>query len=203
MSPDSTTDPGRSVMNTHWASSSGTAALVLQASRLSPVPIRRPADTSAPATVTNRTPYGLCDSRSVRAMRPWARPWPTPGLTNMAVAAPGVTGAAYTNNDLDAATATTLFDIDTALDQVAIQAPANNGTLSPTGKLGIDVGTDAGFDIYSTLRSGRTVAVNGFATLQVDGSYRFYSVNLLSGAVSRLGTFGGAVTDVAIPLNQR
>ena len=59
----------------------------------------------------------------------------------------GVSAAAYTNNDLDAATATTLFDLDTAMDQVAVQAPANAGSLSATGKLGVDAGSDAGFDI--------------------------------------------------------
>ena len=36
-------------------------------------------------------------------------------------AAAGVTAAAYTNNDLDPNTATTLFDLDSTLDQVAIQ----------------------------------------------------------------------------------
>jgi hypothetical protein len=45
----------------------------------------------------------------------------------------GVTAAAYTNNDLNGDTATTLFDIDPINDQVAIQAPPNNGTLNPTG----------------------------------------------------------------------
>jgi len=39
----------------------------------------------------------------------------------------GVGGAAYTNNDADANTATTLFDIDGLADQVVIQAPANSG----------------------------------------------------------------------------
>ncbi len=53
-------------------------------------------------------------------------------LTNPAVApatdtvdAEGVSGAAYTNNDLDATTATTLFDLDTALNRVALPSPAN------------------------------------------------------------------------------
>lgn len=50
----------------------------------------------------------------------------------------GVSAAAYTNNDLDPNTATTLFDLDTSLDQIAIQAPANSGQLSATGKLTIE-----------------------------------------------------------------
>ena len=54
------------------------------------------------------------------------------------VAAPGITAAAYTNNDLSANTGTTLFDIDTTLNQVAIQSPPGNGILVATGTLGID-----------------------------------------------------------------
>lgn len=51
-----------------------------------------------------------------------AQPNPTP--------ATGVTGAAYTNNDGDPNTATTLFDIDSTLDQTVIQSPANSGMLA-------------------------------------------------------------------------
>jgi hypothetical protein len=58
----------------------------------------------------------------------------------------GVTAAAYTNNDLNPDTATTLFDINTTTDQVVIQSPANNGTLAPTGALGVDAGPNAGLD---------------------------------------------------------
>jgi Domain of unknown function (DUF4394) len=43
-----------------------------------------------------------------------------PGLTPINPAL-GLTGAAYTNNDLDPNTGTTLFDIDTTLNQVVIQ----------------------------------------------------------------------------------
>ena len=54
------------------------------------------------------------------------------------IIATGVTGVAYTNNDADTNTATTLYDFDSNLDQVAIQAPANSGSLSPTGTLRTD-----------------------------------------------------------------
>ncbi len=66
------------------------------------------------------------------------------------VTASDIIGAAYTNNDGDASTATTLFDIDAGLDQVAIQAPPNAGGLNATGKLGIDVGGRGDVDIHST-----------------------------------------------------
>ena len=121
------------------------------------------------------------------------------------VDARGVNGAAYTNNDLDASTATTLFDIDSMLDQVAAQAPANAGSLSPTGKLGVDSASCAGFDAYSTVRNGVTVENQGYAALRSSGGVtRFFEVNLLTGKAYSLGAFAGENTpvDIAIPLNQ-
>lgn len=94
-----------------------------------------------------------------------------------------MTAAAYTNNDLDTTTtATTLFDIDTNLDQVVVQSPANSGNLAATGKLGFDAGLVAGFDIRSRLnKNGVTVDNQGFATLISEGKYRLYQINLLTG----------------------
>lgn len=114
----------------------------------------------------------------------------------------GVTGAAYTNNDLDAATGTSLFDIDTAGDRVVLQSPANSGTLAPTGSLGVDAGPSAGFDIYFTPKDGGN---QGFAALSTGGAYRFYRVNPLSGAARDIGAFPAdrQVFDVALPLNQK
>jgi hypothetical protein len=119
-------------------------------------------------------------------------------------AATGVAAAAYTNNDLNADTATALYDIDTALDQVALQAPANSGQLSPIGKLGVDTGTVAGFDIYTTLKSGKAVDATGYATLTVAGKSAFYRVSLITGKADRLGSFpkSAQVTDLALPLGQ-
>src|SRR4029450_4049234 len=82
---------------------------------------------------------------------------PDPGLNNGAVppvAVTGVSGAAYTNNDADPNTNTTLFDVNAALDQVAIQSPANAGAVVATGALLVDAGADVGFDIYSRLKNG-------------------------------------------------
>lgn len=120
-------------------------------------------------------------------------------------AAGGVTGAAYTNNDLDPSTATTLFDLDSTLDQVAIQSPANAGSLAPTGKLGVDAATGAGFDIYSTLNDkGASIGSTGLATIQVDGRYGLYRVTTLTGSASLIDRFPDRrqVVDIAIPLNQ-
>ncbi|MET0556021.1 MAG: DUF4394 domain-containing protein [Vicinamibacteria bacterium] len=116
----------------------------------------------------------------------------------------GVTAAAYTNNDLDPTTATTLFDINTATDRVVIQAPPGNGTLSPTGSLRVDAGTEAGFDIYSQLRNGIASEVKAFASLFVGRRARLYTLNLLTGEASLRGTFHSSeqVVDLAVPLNQ-
>ncbi len=117
----------------------------------------------------------------------------------------GVTGAAYTNNDADPNTATTLFDIDSTLDQTVIQSPAGSGVLVPTGKLGVDTGASVGSDIYSTIRGGTTVRVEGFASLTVNGKSGFYWVNLLQGRADSRGSFSSrnVVTGIAVPLNQR
>jgi hypothetical protein len=124
--------------------------------------------------------------------------------TTPVVPAAGVTAVAYTNNDLNQpTTATTLFDLDTTLDQVVIQSPPGNGILVATGKLGVDAAAPTGFDIYSVLEDGVTVANLPFATIAVNGKYRFYSINLTTGQAFSLGRFDEAVVDIAIPLNQR
>ena len=98
-------------------------------------------------------------------------------------------------------TATTLFDIDTMADQVAIQAPPNNGTLNPTGKLGVDAAGDVGFDIYSsTTRDGATVNVRALAALNVDGKSALYRVDLLTGRASWADRIDAPVVDLAFPL---
>jgi hypothetical protein len=116
----------------------------------------------------------------------------------------GVSGAAYTNNDLDPNTVTTLFDLDTAADQIVVQSPANGGQLAPTGKLLVDAGPVAGFDIYSRTAFGSTQANLGFATVSVLGRSSFYQVSLLTGRATRIGSFrpSAQVADIAIPLGQ-
>ena len=124
----------------------------------------------------------------------------TPGVTAL-----GIVGSAYTNNDLDANTATTLYALDSTLDQIALQSPPNNGTLAATGKLTLDASAVAGFDIYSTVRNGVTVDVQALASIKTaDGSTGLYSVKLPTGKATPRGNFSAQfmVTDIAIPLNQ-
>lgn len=130
-------------------------------------------------------------------------------LTNPAVApatgtvdAEGASASGYTNNDLDAATSTTLFDLDTMLDRVALQSPANAGTLAPTGNLPADIGPDAGLDVYSSLEDGATIGNAAFAAVEVAGEQRLWAVDVLTGTAADLGEFDAAVTDLAIKLDQ-
>ncbi|MDQ3760779.1 MAG: DUF4394 domain-containing protein [Actinomycetota bacterium] len=90
-------------------------------------------------------------------------------LSNPPAAPPatGITAAAYTNNDADPNTATTLYDVDTTADQIVIQSPANAGLLATTGRLTVDAAPTAGFDIYSVVRGGSVADQMAFATLQV------------------------------------
>jgi hypothetical protein len=117
----------------------------------------------------------------------------------------GVTAAAYTNNDLNPETATTLFDINTTTDQVVLQSPANNGFLAPAGSLGVDAGPNAGFDIYSDLTNGKTVSATAFAAIVPSGgtaaTSTLYGVNLLTGATTAVGMFPLDITDIAIALD--
>ncbi|GGN94687.1 hypothetical protein GCM10010112_84290 [Actinoplanes lobatus] len=123
----------------------------------------------------------------------------TPPMTGPAK---GVTAAAYTNNDLDATTNTTLFDINTTSDQVVIQSPANQGFLVATGNLGVDAAPDAGFDIFSDLSNGKTVSSTAFAVLTPASGYQtLYTVDLLTGAASMVGEFALDVSDIAVALD--
>jgi hypothetical protein len=126
----------------------------------------------------------------------------------MPVTATGITASAYTNNDATAGsppnTGTTLFELDTNLDQVAVQSPPNNGILVATGQLGVDAGSAAGFDIYTTLGpDGRAADNLGLAVLTVGGVAGLYGLDPLTSVPNLIGALGDAtVVDLAIPLNQ-
>jgi len=119
--------------------------------------------------------------------------------TNLAYAAgdanananPTVVAVAYTNN-VAGTTSTTLFGIDSNLDVLVRQgspggAPIspNAGTLFTIGPLGVNTTNDAGFDISDC--SG-----TGYASLTTAGATQsqFYTINLLSGAATAVGTIG-------------
>lgn len=118
------------------------------------------------------------------------------------VAGAQVVGAAYTQNDNDAATGTRLFDVDTAADQLLQQTDANRGVLAPRGPFGIAVGDQAGFDIWTSA----TGVDNAFLSISRKGADKLYTVELpaagttaSAGAATFVAPFGEvAVSDIAI-----
>ena len=94
---------------------------------------------------------------------------------------PAVAASAYTNSRPGVAT-TKLFNIDAAGDVLAVQDPPNDGVQVTIGRLGIDFGPLAGFEIV-TDPSGHDLAyaVAG-ATL--------YAIDLESGGARPLGVIG-------------
>ncbi len=107
---------------------------------------------------------------------------------------PTVTGAAYINS-FGGSTTTTLYDIDSNLDILAIQNPPNNGTLNTVGSLGVNTTNQVGFDI----------STNGnfaFAAFQITGetTSKLFRINLTTGSASIIAPIGSAeiVRDIAV-----
>jgi hypothetical protein len=102
----------------------------------------------------------------------------------------GVTGVAYTNNDADPNTGTTLFDLDTDtdVDALFIQAPANAGSLNLSGNLRVAAVGDVGFDVFTRLRNGRAREAIALAALTSDRT-RLYEIDLITGEAQRIGHF--------------
>ena len=73
------------------------------------------------------------------------------------------------------------------------------------GKLGTDTMPTVGFDIYSIVRDGGTVGVQGLVSLEpATGANNFYKVNLPTGKATSGGSFSttNKVVGIAVPLNQ-
>ena len=96
---------------------------------------------------------------------------------------PSVTAAAYTNS-VAGAVSTLLYDIDSNLDVLAIQAPPNAGRLTTVGAVGIDVTHDNGFDISGV--SGVAYLVSGWGPTNA----ALYTLNLASGQATLVGAIG-------------
>ena len=106
---------------------------------------------------------------------------------------PRITASAYTNS-VAGATATRLFNIDSDLDALVLQDPPNDGVLTTVGPLGVDFGSQGGFDILRE-DGGRDRA---FAA---SGS-TLYGIDLTKGTATKLGTIGDGRLDLiglAIP----
>jgi uncharacterized protein (TIGR03437 family) len=118
-----------------------------------------------------------------------------------ASANPNIVGAGYTNN-VNGATTTTLFVIDSNLDILARQgspggAPVspNSGQLFTVGALGVNTTDQVGLDIIAP-------ADMALASLTVQGATNsgLYSVNLATGNVTLIGAIGGnqIIRDIAV-----
>jgi len=128
----------------------------------------------------------------------------TDGAINRAGALPVVTGAAYTNS-YAGTTATSLYDIDLASANLALQNPPNDGTLVNVGALGVAVAGDVGFDIAGGANGLAIAALRTTAT----GPSSLYRVDLTTGAAvlltgtattSAVGSGTVGLTDIAISL---
>jgi trimeric autotransporter adhesin len=105
---------------------------------------------------------------------------------------PNVVASAYTN-PFSGAAATTLFGIDTIADTTVTQNPTS-GALTTVGLLNFNVGEDAGFDIAQD-----GVAYASLVT--TTGTSDLYTINLTSGAATRVGQIGTGenLIGIAVP----
>lgn len=100
-----------------------------------------------------------------------------------------VVAAAYTNS-FAGTTTTALYDVETNLNVLALQNPANAGTLADVGPLGLDVVGAAGFDIAG---GGNGLALAAVRTAAI-GPSTLYSVNLTTGTLT---LYRGLAADAA------
>jgi hypothetical protein len=119
------------------------------------------------------------------------------GTLNQAAGTPNIVGSAYTNNDTNPNTGTTLYNIDSVSDQLTIQAPPNNGTQTNVGGLGVDVTALVGFDILTV-----GAANTAYAALQAEGTVgsSLYTLDLATGAASLIGAIGTSQTSDSLAI---
>jgi len=103
----------------------------------------------------------------------------TDGAINRAGVAPVVAAAAYTNS-IPNATATQLFDVDSASSVLALQNPPNDGTLANVGPLGVTIAGDGGMDIAG----GANGLVLAALRTTAGGASALYRVDLATGAAT-------------------
>lgn len=117
---------------------------------------------------------------------------------------PSVVGVAYTNN-LAGSSLTTLYGIEaTQARLVLIGSPngtpdsPNTGLLTTVGALGVNPGTQVGFDI-----APRTGAAFASFTASGASNSQLYTINLATGAATPVGTIGGGevVRAIAVAIN--
>lgn len=105
--------------------------------------------------------------------------------------AANVVGAAYTNNDVDPATGTTLYTLDANTDALLVNsvAPAFS-TVAMVGPTGVQVDDVTGFDISGATTTAYAAMRNG----AIDST--LYTLNLATGAATSRGKIGGGAARV-------
>jgi hypothetical protein len=100
-----------------------------------------------------------------------------------------VVGSAYTNSSFSTArpatTALYAYDVATSPDQVLLQTPPNNGTLTMPRSVDVDLNVDVGFDIAGADNWGYLAG-----TLEGRDGARLYRVDVLTGKTRSLGRIG-------------
>lgn len=101
---------------------------------------------------------------------------------------PQVVGSAYTNSSFTATkpTATQLYAVDAATDQLFLQNPPNDGTLTMPKRLRVDVGPNAGFDIAGAENTGYLATSSSRSR-----GTSLYKVDVTTGKTRELGRIGG------------
>jgi hypothetical protein len=116
----------------------------------------------------------------------------TDGTINRAgTPAPSVVASAYTNS-FPAPASTSLYNLEQNSDQLTLQSPPNNGTLTNVGPLGVDVTGNAGFDIAGGANGLALAALRAGAT----GPFSLYTISLGSGAATLYNGNTGAAAQI-------
>ncbi|MES2785191.1 MAG: DUF4394 domain-containing protein [Pseudomonadota bacterium] len=103
----------------------------------------------------------------------------TDGAINRA-SAPAVVAAAAYSNSFGGTTTTSLFNLERNTDQLTLQNPPNNGTLTDIGPIGIDISGAAAFDIGGGSNGLALAALRAAPT----GPFTLYNVSLTTGAAT-------------------
>lgn len=120
-----------------------------------------------------------------------------------------VNAIAYGFNVSPGARTFPLYDIDVARGWLVRQNPANDGTISPIGSMGMVISGEGGFDISRNAPSAGYAVLYGHTTtplppilggdnLHTD-AYRIWEVNLQSGKITNKGKVPRNVIGLAIP----
>ncbi|QNH63679.1 DUF4394 domain-containing protein [Hymenobacter sediminicola] len=116
----------------------------------------------------------------------------TDGTLSNPSGAPALSGVAYTNNDTNAATGTTLYGYDQARNVLLRSTDANAGTYVDQGSTGISINPGAEFDIFADLATPAAPVNTAYLSASPTGSTadNLYTVDLSSGAATSAGRIG-------------